>query len=172
MFLIALVMARVIGWKLSAAFCTYIGFGMLFVASQEGYLFQYFFRDDPSLFYVYTPFLTVGMAMSAILFARTLFETKTTFPEYDFVLKSYFYSGLAFSLVMLSLFSAREFVALVFLWMPLGAALRIGLGHQSKEAETGRGRSIPAGLGFPAPDHDIHRARASFSRISLSCRNA
>ncbi len=133
MFLIALVMARVIGWKLSAAFCTYIGFGMLFVASQEGYLFQYFFRDDPSLFYVYTPFLTVGMAMSAILFARTLFETKTTFPEYDLVLKSYFYSGLAFSLVMLSLFSAREFVALVFLWMPVGAALRIGLGIKAKK---------------------------------------
>ena len=133
MFLIALVMARVIGWKLSAAFCTYIGFGMLFVASQEGYLFQYFFRDDPSLFYVYTPFLTVGMAMSAILFARTLFETKNTFPKYDLVLKSYFYSGLAFSLVMLSLFSAREFVALVFLWMPVGAALRIGLGIKAKK---------------------------------------
>ncbi|MEE9434708.1 MAG: sensor histidine kinase [Sphingorhabdus sp.] len=128
MFLVAVVMGQVIGWRLALAFCAYIGFGMSFVASQEGYLLQYFSRIDPRLFYVYTPILLVGMTMSSVQFARMLFNSKKKFPKYDRGLLGYFYFSFLLGLATLFVFSAKEVIVGTFLTMPVGASLFFGLG--------------------------------------------
>ncbi|WP_284126119.1 sensor histidine kinase [Parerythrobacter aestuarii] len=79
--LVALIVARLVGWKLALAFVAYVGLSTLFVANNEGYLHRFLW---PGAMWAYEPanlILLAGMMIAVLQFARLFSNLPDTSPQ-------------------------------------------------------------------------------------------
>lgn len=81
MVIIAVVMGRLVGWPLVAAFASYIGLSALFVANNEGYLHRFVWPQAMGAYEPANLILLVGMMIAVLQFARLFAGLSQNYPR-------------------------------------------------------------------------------------------
>jgi len=125
MFLLAILMTPIIGWRISLAFCLYIWGGSLYVFHADGYTFQYFFPNRPALNDTLNLSFMLLMPIFGLSFARVLFDTKKVFPKFDKVLLTIVITAAIFALLAVPMIKNNLFMVVGYWIVPIGAAAQM-----------------------------------------------
>ncbi|MGV6820296.1 MAG: sensor histidine kinase [Parvularcula sp.] len=125
--IIALILAPVVSWQISVAFCAYIISGSLFVFNSEGYAFQYLWPNAPGLNDPVDLVFALLMAASGLAFGRVIFDIERHSPILNRILVGVIAGSLICAGLTFVLFQHDLFKRLTYPIIFIAAALHLVL---------------------------------------------
>lgn len=124
---LALILAPVVRWQISAAFSVYIISGSLFVFNSEGYAFQYFWPNAPGLNDPIDLVFILMMAASGPAFGRVFFDVQRHSPFLNKVLLTIVTTALVLATLTFPLFDFAAFKLLAYPLVVISSVLHFAV---------------------------------------------
>ncbi|MEL7110462.1 MAG: sensor histidine kinase [Pseudomonadota bacterium] len=123
--ILALILAPVVRWQVSLAFCVYIISGSLFVFNSEGYAFQYFWPTMPGLNDPIDLVFILLMAAAGPAFGRVFFDIERHSLVLNRVLIGIITAAIMLALLTFPLFHIAAFKVVAYPLVVVSAALHL-----------------------------------------------
>ena len=130
-------LGRVVTWRISLSFSAYILFGGFFIFHADGYSAQYLWPEWAAPSDHINMLLAILMTLSALVFARNLFDTRTTHPRLDRLCRAFLFLLSTLFVVSFVSYGTRWFNALPYVAIFVTSLLHplIGLAVLRKGAD-------------------------------------